>query len=112
MRIAAREAGWRDATRWLGWVAAITVAASVVMGLFVVPPDGGEHAFPDHGQGDAYRLLFLHVPSAWLAYLAFFVTAIASVLWLVPRTRGIHWDLLARASAQLGVIFTRPTPVL
>ena len=33
------------------------------------------------------RLLYLHVPTAWLAYLAFGVTALASLLWLIPRTR-------------------------
>ena len=44
--------------------------------------------------------MYLHVPAAWLAYLAFTVTAIASVLWLVPRTRSATWDLLAGASAE------------
>ena len=58
------------------------------------------------------RLLYLHVPSAWIAYLAFFVTAVASVLWLVPRTREPTWDLLAGASAEVGVIFTGLTLVL
>ena len=103
----------RIAGRWLAWLAAISVVATVAMALFVVPPDGGRDAFDNGtGQGDAYRLLYLHVPSAWLAYLAFFVTAVASVLWLVPRTRGLHWDLLAGASAELGVIFTGLTLAL
>lgn len=103
----------RIARGWLAWLAAISVAATVVMALFVVPPDGGRAAFDNGtGQGDAYRLLYLHVPSAWLAYLAFFVTAVASVLWLWPRTRGLHWDLLAGASAELGVIFTGLTLAL
>ena len=51
-------------------------------------------------------MLYLHVPCAWLAYLAFGVTAIASVLWLIPRTRNTAWDLLAGASAEVGVVFT------
>ena len=58
------------------------------------------------------RLLYLHVPTTWIAYLAFFVTAVASVLWLVPRTRRPTWDLLAGASAEVGVIFTGLTLVL
>jgi heme exporter protein C len=41
-----------------------------------------------------------------MAYLAFFVTALASVLWLLPRTRSTTWDLLAGASAEVGVVFT------
>ena len=40
-------------------------------------------------QKDAQRLMYLHVPSAWLAYLAFFVTALASALFLWPRTRSL-----------------------
>jgi len=50
--------------------------------------------------------MYLHVPAAWLAYLAFTITAIASVLWLLPRTRSTTWDLLAGASAEIGVLFT------
>ncbi len=88
----------RRARPFLGFAALLGVAATVVMGLFVVPKDVA--------QGDAYRLLFVHVPAAWLSYLAFAVTALASVLYLVPRTRDIRWDYLAGASAELGVIFT------
>jgi heme exporter protein C len=89
------------------WLAALTVAgliATVVMALWVAPKDGF--------QGDAYRLLYLHVPSAWLAYLAFGVTSIASLAYLVPRTRAMRWDYLAGASAELGVIFTALTLAL
>ena len=62
------------------------LATVVIMGLFVAPTDGGANAI-EHGtgQGDAYRLLFMHVPAAWLAYLAFGITAIASALYVVPR---------------------------
>ncbi len=50
--------------------------------------------------------MYLHVPTAWLAYLAFGVTALASALFLWPRTRSLVWDRLAGASAELGVLFT------
>ncbi len=56
--------------------------------------------------------MYLHVPTAWVAYLAFGVTALASLLWLVPRTRDSAWDLLAGASAEVGVVFTGLTLVL
>ena len=82
----------------LGVASAVSLAVLAVLALWVAPPD----AF----QGDAYRLLYLHVPTAWLAYLSFFVTAVASALWLIPRTRAPIWDLLAGASAQVGVLFT------
>jgi heme exporter protein C len=76
----------------------LSLAVTALMALVIAPPDAS--------QGDAQRLMYLHVPSAWLAYLAFTVTAIASVLWLLPRTRSITWDLLAGASAEVGVLFT------
>jgi heme exporter protein C len=75
-----------------------TLAVTAALALWGSPADAE--------QGDAMRLLYLHVPSAWLAYLAFFVTAVASALWLWPRTRAPIWDLLAGASAEVGVLFT------
>ncbi len=88
----------------LGWV---TLAALVVLALF-----GLWGAPPDAVQGDAQRLMYLHVPAAWVAYLAFAITALASGLWLWPRTRSEVWDRVAGASAELGVIFTALTLVL
>ena len=84
--------------KWLTGLTVVSLAVTVVLALVVAPADAV--------QGDAYRLMYLHVPTAWLAYLAFFVTAVASALWLWPRTRSTTWDLLAGASAEVGVIFT------
>ena len=84
--------------RLFGSVVVVALVIAAVLALFVSPDDAV--------QGDAVRLLYLHVPSAWIAYLAFFVTAVASALWLWPRTRSTTWDLLAGASAEVGVIFT------
>lgn len=90
-----------------GAVVLLFTAATFVLGLFVAAPDGGADAIKNGtGQGDAYRLLFMHVPAAWLAYLAFAVTAVASALYAIPRTRHLRWDYLAGASAEIGVIFT------
>jgi heme exporter protein C len=81
---------------------AVTLIALAVTALFalVITPSREDEGF------QAVRLLYLHVPSAWIAYLAFGVTALASVLWLWPRTRNAAWDLLAGASAEVGVVFT------
>ena len=84
--------------RIFGAAVALGLAATAFMALVGAPADAE--------QGDAQRLMYVHVPAAWLAYLAFTVTAIASVLWLVPRTRSATWDLLAGASAEIGVLFT------
>jgi heme exporter protein C len=83
------------ATRYLGAVALAGLAATAVLGLVASPRD--------EVQGDAVRLMYVHVPSAWLAYLSFFVTAAASVMYLWRRTLG--WDRLAGASGELGVMF-------
>jgi heme exporter protein C len=85
-------------TAALGVATGVAFAVLVVLGLAVAPPDAL--------QGDAQRIMYVHVPSAWLAYLAFAITAIASVLYLLPRTRAGRWDHLAGASAEVGVVFT------
>lgn len=90
--------------RGIGLAALASLAALVVIGLFVAPPDAV--------QGDAQRLMYLHVPAAWVAYLAFGVTSIASALYLWPRTRSLVWDRIAGASAELGVVFTGLTLLL
>jgi heme exporter protein C len=85
--------------------------ATAVLSLAVLAWLALGAAPPDAVQGDAQRLMYLHVPVAWLAYLAYGVTALASLLYLVPRTRSRRWDLLAGASAEVGVVFTALTIV-
>jgi len=82
--------------RILGWATLVAMAASAVMSLVVSPPDAQ--------QGNAARLLYIHVPSAWLAYLSFAVVFVASIAYLA--TRRTRWDRLAAASAEVGVLFT------
>ncbi len=55
-------------------------------------------------QGESARMLFVHVPTIWLAYLAFAVTFVASITYVV--TRKLKWDLIAGSSAEIGVVFT------
>ena len=54
-------------------------------------------------QGDVQRIFYVHVPLAWNAYLAFLVVFVASVAYL--RKRDPWWDRLARASAEVGLVF-------
>ncbi|MEO6469302.1 MAG: cytochrome c biogenesis protein CcsA [Acidimicrobiia bacterium] len=84
--------------RIVGSLTVVSVIALVLFGLWGAPTD--------EVQGDAQRVMYLHVPSAWLAYLAFFITACASALFLWRRTRAEVWDRVAGASAELGVMFT------
>jgi heme exporter protein C len=90
--------------RAIAWAALGALVVLALFGLWGAPPDAV--------QGDAQRLMYLHVPAAWIAYLAFGVTAAASGLWLWPRTRSMVWDRIAGASAELGVVFTALTLVL
>ncbi len=83
----------------------VALGVTAVFALWITPPRANQGF-------DAVRLLYLHVPTAWVAYLAFGVTALASALWLFPRTRDTAWDLLAGASAEVGVVFTGLTLVL
>ena len=58
------------------------------------------------------RILYVHVPSAWLAYLAFIVTAVASAIYLFSKQHSLGWDRLAGASAEVGVLFMGITLVV
>jgi heme exporter protein C len=49
-------------------------------------------------------MLFIHVPTIWLAYLAFAVTFFASIAYLVKGK--LRWDHIAGSSAEIGVVFT------
>lgn len=59
---------------------------------------------PEQTQGDLARMLFVHVPSIWLAYLSFTIALVGSVAYL--RTKSLRWDRLAASSAEIGVVFT------
>jgi heme exporter protein C len=59
---------------------------------------------PDAVQGQLSRIMYVHVPSAWLAYLAFGVTMGASAMYLWKKD--LKWDRRALASAEIGVVFT------
>src|SRR5438105_13211213 len=81
---------------WLGIAATAGAILASWMGLLWAPTDAV--------QGDVYRVIYVHVPTAWLAYLAFFVVFLASVGWL--WTRRPWFDALAVAAAEVGVRFT------
>lgn len=84
-------------TRWLGAVIFVGIGFLVFLGLVVSPADVN--------QGESVRIMYAHVPGAWLAYLAFIVTAISSAAYLWKRTRSLTWDRIAGASAEVGVLF-------
>ncbi|MGI9433393.1 MAG: heme ABC transporter permease [Geminicoccaceae bacterium] len=59
---------------------------------------------PDYQQGEAYRIMFVHVPAAWMALMVYGMMAVASVV-------GIIWrhplaEIAARSAAPIGAVFT------
>ena len=51
----------------------------------------------------AQKIFYFHMPSAWICYLAFFITLLSSAMYL--KTKSSKYDLLASCSAELGVLF-------
>lgn len=86
----------RSLERNVGFVATGLAAATAIAGLAVAPADSV--------QGDVQRLMYVHVPAAWLAYLAFLVVFISSIGYLVSKKP--RWDDAAHASGEIGVVFT------
>jgi heme exporter protein C len=86
-----------SATRVLGSIAFVGLVVLTFLALVVSPADVN--------QGESVRMLYLHAPTAWVAYLAFVVTAVASALYLFPKRHSLGWDRLAGASAEIGVLF-------
>ena len=72
------------------------MAAALYMVFIYVPTE--------KNSGIVQRIFYFHVPVAWVSFLAFFITFIASIGYLLKRTAKL--DALASASAEIGVIFT------
>ena len=80
----------------LGGALAIGMLVSIWAAFLGTPTDAV--------QGDVQRIMYFHVPMALLAFFAFFVVFVASIVYLLRRDE--RWDWLARASAEVGVVYT------
>jgi len=83
------------ATRALGWLAVLGLAAGLVMAFGVAPREVT--------QGNVQRIMYVHVPAVGVAYLAFMVVCAASLVYL--WTRSPRADRLAAAATEVGVVF-------
>ncbi len=81
---------------WLPAVAGLAVVGTVVRAAFFTPLEAK--------QGAAQKIFYIHVPAAWVAFLAFGLVAIASGLFLWLRDPRL--DRFAESSAEVGVVFT------
>ena len=84
----------------LNGIAALAVLIALYLALVYAPPAANLVGAAQIAQ----RIFYFHVPSAWVGFLAFFVTFVASIghLWKGGR----QWDVLALSSVEIGLIFT------
>jgi heme exporter protein C len=83
----------------LGILALLAVLIGLYLAFFYAPADAL--------QGDVQRIMYIHVPTAWVAFFAFFVVFISSLVYLWKRLP--EADRLAYGSAEIGVLFTALT---
>jgi heme exporter protein C len=81
---------------WCAGVAAVTIAVGLALAFFFSPPD--------YQQGEAVRIMYIHVPSAWMAMFAYSFVALASAVGLIWRHPLAH--VAAREAAPIGACFT------
>ena len=97
--LAAPDRAVRAATSgfdWLFALAALGIVATFVRAMAFTPLEAT--------QGAAQKIYYIHVPSAWVAFLAFFVVALTGLVYLWLRDERL--DRFAESSAEVGVVFT------
>jgi heme exporter protein C len=90
---------YRIAGKWMPWLAGIfmlLLLAGLYGGLVLAPPD--------YQQGESYRIIFIHVPSAWMSLFIYMVMAFCGVVILVWRMKLAEVVLIS--SAAIGASFT------
>jgi heme exporter protein C len=81
---------------WLGSATLLTLLAGLYQGLWVAPPD--------YQQGDSYRIMFIHVPAAWMSMFVYLLMAGAGAVGLIWKIKLA--DVIAASCAPLGASFT------
>ncbi|HEX2439127.1 MAG TPA: cytochrome c biogenesis protein CcsA [Methylomirabilota bacterium] len=79
----------------LGWLTALGLVAGLVMDFGIAPRE--------MTQGNVQRIMYVHVPAVWVAYLAFIVGLIGSIAYLARRRPGA--DRIAHAACEVGTVF-------
>ena len=80
---------------WFAWLAALLTVAGLYVGFFVAPTD--------FQQGEVYRVIFIHVPAAWMSMFVYLLMAFWSAVGLVMNTRLSF--MMSRALAPTGAMF-------
>src|SRR5690349_21888036 len=79
-------------TPWFAWPAAILMIIGLYTGLFLAPPD--------YQQGDGYRIIYVHVPTAWMSLLVYSTMAVSAAVGLIWRIKVAH--AVAASCATMG----------
>jgi len=89
----------KDSRKFIGWLLGssfvLFVAALYLVFIFVPT---------EETMGIVQRVFYFHVPLAWIAFLAFFIVFIGSIMYLWRRKN--KWDAIASSSAEVGIVFT------
>jgi heme exporter protein C len=86
----------RRLTPWLAWPAALLILGGLWGGLVLAPPD--------YQQGDGFRIIYVHAPSAWMSLMVYTTMAVAAAVGLIWRIKVAH--AVAAACAPIGASFT------
>jgi heme exporter protein C len=81
---------------WFGWPAFLLIVAGLYGGLVLAPPD--------YVQGEGFRIVYVHAPSAWMSMFVYGTMAVAAAIGLVWRIKLAH--AVAAAAAPVGAWFT------
>ena len=81
---------------WFAWPAFLLIVAGLYGGLVLAPPD--------YQQGDAFRIIYVHAPSAWMSLMVYVVMALSAAIGLIWRIKLSH--AVAASCAPIGASFT------
>ncbi|GER87249.1 hypothetical protein KDW_14110 [Dictyobacter vulcani] len=96
------QSRWPLVSLILGGLTAITLSLSLWMIFFYTPVDAL--------QGVTQRIFYFHVPTAWVGMLSFIILAVCGIIYLFKADERLDW--LARAAAEVGVVFLTITLIL
>jgi heme exporter protein C len=83
-------------TPWFGWPATLLMLGGLYGGLVLAPPD--------YQQGDDFRIIYVHAPSAWMSLMVYVTLAVSAAVALVWRMKVAH--AVAASCAPIGASFT------
>jgi heme exporter protein C len=86
----------RRLTPWFGWASGLLIVAGLYGALVLAPPD--------YQQGDGFRIIYVHAPSAWMSLMVYTTMAVAAAVGLIWRMKVAH--AVAASCAPIGASFT------